>query len=290
VALKFLPKHLLKSDADRARFLQEARAAAALEHPNICTIYEIVTVDDESFIAMTYVKGEELGRRIARGPLPVDDAMTFALDIADALKEAHGRGVVHRDIKPSNVMINDKGRAILMDFGLAKLQGQTRITQEGTTLGTVAYMSPEQARGEDADHRSDIWSLGVMLYEMVAGRPPFRGELQSAVLYAITNEAPPPLTSTRSDVPLELERIVNKAMTKDASARYQHVDDLAVDLRALRLRFATTPTVRQQRRRHRKPRHPRRPGLAPVPIRIRSPFCPSTTSRAMRQTSTSSTA
>jgi len=234
VALKFLPRHLLPNEAERARFLQEARAAAALDHPNICTIFEIATVDDESFIAMSYVAGEELGDRIAGGPLPIDDAVNCGLEIADALQEAHTHGVVHRDIKPSNVMINDKGRAILMDFGLAKLHGQTRITQEGTTLGTVAYMSPEQAQGQDVDHRSDTWSLGVMLYEMIAGHPPFRGDHQSAVLYAITNETAPALTSVRSDVPMELERIVNKAMAKDADVRYQHVEDLAVDLKALR--------------------------------------------------------
>jgi serine/threonine-protein kinase len=237
VALKFLPRHLLANDEERARFLQEARAAAALDHPNICTIYEIATVDDESFIAMAYIAGEELGHRIGGRPMPLDDAVTFGLEIAEALHEAHSRGVVHRDIKPSNVIINDKGRAILMDFGLAKLHGQTRITQAGTTLGTVAYMSPEQARGEDVDQRSDIWSLGVMLYEMIAGHAPFRGEHQSAVIYAIANDAPPPLTSVRSDVPMELERIANKALAKDPAVRYQHVDEMAVDLRALRRRM-----------------------------------------------------
>ncbi len=234
VALKFLPDRLDRDETERARFLQEARAAAALDHPNICTIYEIATVDDKTFIAMACVQGEDLGERIAKGPLPLVDAVTIALQLANAMHEAHGKGVVHRDMKPSNVVISEKGHAILMDFGLAKLHGQTRITQAGTTLGTVAYMSPEQSKGKDVDGRSDIWSLGVILHEMIIGRQPFAGDHQSAVIYAITNTPAPPLTSLRSDVPIELERIVSKMMAKNPDERYQSIDDVRVDLKAMR--------------------------------------------------------
>jgi TolB-like protein len=194
---------------------------------------------------MACVVGEDLEERIAKGPLPLVDAATIALQLANALHEAHSKGVVHRDIKPSNVVISEKGHAILMDFGLAKLHGQTRITQEGTTLGTVAYMSPEQSKGTDVDSRSDIWSLGVILHEMVIGRQPFAGDHQSAVIYAITNAPAPPLTSLRSDVPMELERIVTKMLAKDPDERYQSIDDVRVDLKAMRksLRGESDPNV-----------------------------------------------
>jgi serine/threonine protein kinase/tetratricopeptide (TPR) repeat protein len=234
VALKFLPRHVLGDPNERARFLQEARAAAVLHHPNICTIHEIDSVDDQTFIAMTCVEGENLHDRIAKGPLPLVDAVTFALQLSNALHEAHSKGVVHRDLKPSNVIISEAGHAILMDFGLAKLRGVTRITQAGTTLGTVGYMSPEQAQGKDVDHRSDIWSLGVILFEMITGRQPFSGDNQSAVIFAIGQSPVPPLTSLRSDVPMELERIVGKMLAKDREERYQTIDDVRVDLKAVR--------------------------------------------------------
>jgi len=234
VALKFLPRHLLGDDTESTRFLQEARAAAALDHPNICTVYEISEAEDEHFIAMACIEGENLQDRVSEGPLPLDDALTITLQLTNALHEAHSKGVVHRDMKPSNVMISDKGHAILMDFGLAKLHGQTRITQEGTTLGTIGFMSPEQAEGKDVDQRSDIWSLGVMLFEMITGRQPFSGDHQSAVMYSIINTTQSPLTSLRSDVSMELERIVNKMLVKKPGERYQTIDDVRVDLKAVR--------------------------------------------------------
>ena len=230
VALKFLRSDLVGTGAERERFSLEARAAAALDHPNICTVYEVDTVGDQTFIAMAYIEGESLESRIEKGPLPLDDSLRYAIGVCEALAEAHAKNVIHRDIKPANIMISRKDRPILMDFGLAKLAGRPKLTRDGSTLGTVHYMSPEQARGEEVDHRSDIWSLAVVLYQMIAGRPPFRGSHDSAILYSIMNEDPEPLTALRSGVPMELERIVVKAMAKDRDARYQHVDDLRVDL------------------------------------------------------------
>jgi eukaryotic-like serine/threonine-protein kinase len=233
VALKFLPPHLLGSDAEKARFIHEARAAAALDHPNICTIHEIDEADGTTFIAMTYVEGESLKKKIEARPLALPDAVRYAIQIGNGLKEAHNNDVVHRDVKSANVVISAKNHAVVMDFGLAKLRGQTRLTREGTTVGTVAYMSPEQARGEDVDRRSDIWSLGVVLYEMLTGRLPFRGEHEAAVVYAIMNENSEPVTALRSDIPMDLERIVNKATAKNPQERYQSVDDMLVDLKAV---------------------------------------------------------
>ncbi len=234
VALKFLPPQLTGGTADRERFFSEARAAAALSHPNICTVHEIDTVDGHTFIAMAYVPGRNLRDRIAEGPVPVGEAVTIALQLCNALAEAHAKGVVHRDVKPANVVISEKGHAILMDFGLAKLQGQAKLTRTGTTMGTAAYMSPEQAQGIEVDRRSDIWSLGVMLYEMIAGRVPFQADHQAALFYSIIHDAAPPLTSLRTGIPMELERIVSKAMAKDPAERYQHVDDMRVDLKGVR--------------------------------------------------------
>jgi len=172
VALKFLPHHLIGASQETARFVHEARAAAALDHPNICTVYEIDESAEPPFIAMAYIEGRNLKEITADGPLELDDALRYASQVARGLEEAHAKGVVHRDIKSANVVVSEKGHAIVMDFGLARLQGQTQLTRTGTTVGTVSYMSPEQARGDVADHRSDIWSLGVVLYRMVAGRYP----------------------------------------------------------------------------------------------------------------------
>ncbi|HYW68643.1 MAG TPA: serine/threonine-protein kinase, partial [bacterium] len=212
IALKLLPSEWTRSPQARARFMHEAQTAAALNHPNICTIHEVDEADDQVFLAMEHIKGETLRERIERGPLSIDDALTTAIDVGRGLSAAHDQGIVHRDIKPGNVMLTSDGRAKVLDFGLALAPERTRLTMAGRTTGTVSYMSPEQSRGEAVDHRTDIWSLGVMLYEMLTGRRPFVGEHEQAVIRAIVNDEPEPPTGLRTGVPLELERLVKKAM------------------------------------------------------------------------------
>ena len=226
--------------------MQEAKAASSLDHPNICTIHDIGhTEDDRLFIAMACYDGETLKKRIARGPLPILEALDLTIQTTDGLVKAHGADIVHRDIKPANLMLTTDGLVKVMDFGLAKLAGEPRLTAVGTTLGTASYMSPEQVRGEDADARSDIWSVGVTLYEMVAGQVPFQGE-RVAVMQAIQMQNPPPLTALRSGVPLSLDRIVERAMAKRAEDRYQTVGDLRSELQRLHREMETaddTPTM-----------------------------------------------
>jgi non-specific serine/threonine protein kinase len=256
VALKFLPPDLTRDSEARERFVHEAQAASALDHPNICTIYEIDQTDDEQmFIAMTAYKGETLKEKLDRGPLKLQDAVDLSIQLAQGLNKAHGEGIVHRDIKPANVMVTEDRVVKILDFGLAKLGGRTFVTKEGTTLGTAAYMSPEQSRGEDVDRRTDIWSVGVVLYQMLTGQPPFRGDYENAVIYSINNASPEPLTAVRTGVPMELERIVGKALAKNPSDRYQHADDLATDLRGVRQELETgvSRTVYQQQAPTRKP-------------------------------------
>jgi len=236
VALKFLSAIALGGE-EKNRFLREAQAAAALNHPNICTIHAIDEVDGQMFIAMEYIEGQSLQEKIKAGPLKIDEAIKLAMQIADGLQAAHEKGITHRDIKSANVMITEKNQVKIMDFGLAKLaRGGTMLTKEGMTLGTIAYMSPEQGRGEEVDRRTDIWSFGVVLYEMITGQLPFKGEYEQAVMYSIMNEEPEPMTGLRTGVPMELERIANKALAKKINLRYQNVEDLLVDLRALQLR------------------------------------------------------
>jgi eukaryotic-like serine/threonine-protein kinase len=235
VAIKVLPADLGRDEEARARFTREAQAASSLQHENICAIHEIGEAPDgRMFICMDCYDGVTLKERIAGGPLPVGEAIDIADQIAAGLSEAHAAKIVHRDVKPANVMVTRRGVAKILDFGLAKPAGTATLTKMGSTMGTVAYMSPEQARGGAVDHRTDIWSLGVVLYEAIAGRPPFRGEYESAVLYAIMNESPEALTALRSGVPLELERIVGKCLAKDAAERYQTAADLSADLRRLK--------------------------------------------------------
>jgi len=236
VALKFLPLSIIAREKEKTRFVHEAQATAALDHPNICTIYEIDEADGQLFIAMAYIEGQNLKEKIEAGPLKLDEALGIAMQVAEGLQAAHEKQIIHRDIKPANIIITPKGQAKIMDFGLAKLAGRTVITKEGTTLGTVAYMSPEQARGEEVDQCTDIWSFGVVLYEIITGQHPFKGMYDQAVMYSIINEEPEPITGLRTGVPMELERIANKALAKKINLRYQNVEDLLVDLRALQLR------------------------------------------------------
>jgi serine/threonine-protein kinase len=233
VALKFLPADLARDPDSKERFVHEAKAAAALSHPNICTIHEINEHEGDPFIAMEFIEGRSLKEAVKEGPFDLDDAVNIAIQAAEGLAAAHEKGIVHRDIKSANIMINEKGQATIMDFGLAKLAGRTQLTTEGTTLGTIAYMSPEQAQGHEADHRSDIWSLGVVLYELIAGKQPFRGEYEQAVIYSIINAEPEPLSDLRSGVPAGLERIVTRCLEKDPSKRYQTAMEIAADLKQL---------------------------------------------------------
>jgi serine/threonine-protein kinase len=267
VALKFLPPELSRDEEAKERFVHEAQAASALDHPNICTIHEIgETEDGQLFIAMAYYAGETLKKRITSGEgrrekgegreaksegrdaapfaprsspigttggLPIAETIEIATQIANGLAKAHEKGIVHRDIKPANVMITQDGLVKILDFGIAKLTGRLRLTKTGMTVGTVAYMSPEQVQRIDADHRSDIWSLGVVLYEMLTGKLPFEGDYEQAIMYAIVNMAPLPITSLRADVPLALERIITKAMAKELAERYQRVEEMLADLKAI---------------------------------------------------------
>jgi serine/threonine protein kinase/Tol biopolymer transport system component len=258
VALKFLPPELTRDPEAKVRFLQEARSASVLDHPNICTIHEIGETDDgRLYLAMPYYGGETLRRLIERAPIPIDEAIDIAEQIARGLAKAHRGGIVHRDIKPANIMVTDDGVVKILDFGLAKLAGAAAITRTGSSVGTPAYMSPEQARGEDVDHRTDLWSFGIVLYEMVAGRRPFRGEHDQAVLYGILNERPKPLTEMRSEVPPELARIAEGLLAKDPGDRYPAAEGPLGDLRALRNQTLTN-MVRTQ---------PERPAAPPPRVR-----------------------
>ena len=240
VALKFLPARALGDTKAKERFLREARAAAALQHPNICTVHEIGEEDGQTFIVMAYIEGRELTEEIREGPLPISRAVDLATQIAQGLQEAHNNGTVHRDVKPANIMVTSRGRAVVMDFGLAQLaSSKAKLTREGSTVGTSAYMSPEQMGGETVDRRTDIWALGVVLYEMLAGALPFRGEYEQAIQYSIVYEAPEPLREARPDVPTDIENIISKILEKKPAERYQQLGDLIADLQAARTASGT---------------------------------------------------
>jgi non-specific serine/threonine protein kinase len=234
VALKFLPAHISLNAEEKKRFIHEAKAAAALSHTNIVTIYEINEFENQTYIAMEYLEGQTLKDKLTSHPLPLSEAFDMAIQIAEGLNKAHKKDIVHRDIKAANIMVTDENVVKILDFGLAKLRGVTKLTKEGTTLGTIAYMSPEQATGEKVDHRSDIWSLGVLLYEMITGQLPFKGEYEQAIMYSIMNEQPTPVTSLRSGIPLEMETIIQKALSKNKTERYQNTEDLIVDLKRIK--------------------------------------------------------
>jgi len=234
VALKFLPHEWVSDPDARERFIQEARAASSLDHPNICNIYEIGETDDgRMYVAMAYYEGESLREKIRRAPLTTEEAVAIAMQIAQGLIKAHGKGIVHRDLKPANILVTQDGVAKVVDFGLAKLAGQVKLTREGTTVGTVAYMSPEQAKGEAVDQRTDIWSLGVVLYEMLSGGLPFKGDHEQTLIHSILQQEPERLTKFRKDLPQGLENLVFKALSKKPAARYQTMDEILGDLKAI---------------------------------------------------------
>ena len=231
VALKFLPPELSLYPEAKERFIREAQAAAALDHPNICTIYEAEEAEGQAYIAMAYVEGQSLRERIAKSPLETEEATEIAAQVAEGLEEAHKKGVIHRDIKSANIMVTEKGQAKIMDFGLAKVMGESLITKEARTMGTVAYMSPEQAKGEAVDHRSDIWSLGVVFYEMLSGQLPFGGEQEASILYSIVHEEPKPLKGIKRELAPELQKVIEHALKKNPGSRYQTAAEVAGDLR-----------------------------------------------------------
>ncbi|MEA3007635.1 MAG: eukaryotic-like serine/threonine-protein kinase, partial [Acidobacteriaceae bacterium] len=265
VALKFLPQALAEDPEAFERFRREARAASALNHPNICTIHEVGEFGQQPFIAMEYLEGENLQQRLLGGPIGIDELMELAIQIADALDAAHQGGIIHRDIKPANIFIASRGQAKILDFGLAKSIGASDETQPsarlgrpvspgavhhqdkptlaidthlhtrpGFAMGTAEYMSPEQARGKTLDARSDVFSFGVVLYEMATGRMPFNGDSSAEVFAAILHENAQPITSLNPDAPLELEGIINKALEKDRDLRAQNAAELRSDLKRLK--------------------------------------------------------
>ena len=239
VALKFLPPEFTRDPDAKQRFMQEAKAASSLQHPNICTIHDIdQTEDGRIFIVMDLYEGETLRRKIERGPTSINEAVEIALQMARGLAKAHETGIVHRDIKPANVIVSGDGLVKIIDFGLAKLAGRTMLTQIGSTIGTAAYMSPEQARGEEVDHRTDIWSLGVVLYEMLTGRLPFRGEHESAIIYSILNEECQPVNRLRPEVPEPLAVIVGKMLQKEQASRVSSMKEVLHELSALQSKGA----------------------------------------------------
>jgi len=233
VALKFLPPHLSTEADARQRLVREAKAASALDHPSICAVHEIGETDEgQLFIAMAHCEGETLRQRIARGPLPVAEALELAAQAAEGLQRAHETGIVHRDVKPANLMVTRLGRVRIVDFGVAKIDG-VDVTREGAAVGTVAYMSPEQTRGGVVDARADVWALGAVLYEMLTGARPFRGESDATVIHAIRHDAPTPVRRLRAEVPSRVATVVARCLEKDPARRYRHAGELLADVRTV---------------------------------------------------------
>lgn len=242
VALKFLPPHASKSDQEESRLLQEAKAAASLNHPNVCSVIDIQEYEGRQFIIMEYVEGSTLREKL---PIQkIQDGLQYAIQIGEALQAAHVKGIVHRDVKSENIMLTSDGRIKVMDFGLAKLKGSLKLTRTSSTVGTLAYMAPEQLHGGDVDARSDIFSFGVVLFEIFTGHFPFRGEHEAALMYSIVNEEPESVLKYREDLNPELDRIIIRALEKDPTDRYQHIDDMVSELR--RLQKGSTRIVRPE--------------------------------------------
>lgn len=245
VALKFLPRELISDERFKRRFIREARAAASLDqHPNICHIHEVdETPDGRLFISMAYYDGTSLQKRLERGPLSVREAFGVVLDVADGLSLAHSKGIIHRDLKPSNVMITSDGYVKIVDFGLAKIVGASKLTRSGTIPGTIAYMAPEQVKSGEVDAQTDIWSLGVLAYETLTGKLPFRGKIDEAMVYSILSEDPPPIGALRTEVPEQFVAIVNKCLAKDPEARYKSATEVVEDLTRMaeELAWISTP-------------------------------------------------
>jgi len=237
VALKFLSEAALTNEKHRARFLREAQAAGSLDHPNICTVHGIEEHGREMFIVMAFLPGETLHQRVRRGPLPLASALDYAIQIGSGLQEAHGRGVIHRDVKSANIILTPEGKAVITDFGLALLAERSRITDAGTTLGTVAYMSPEQALAEDVDHRTDIWSLGVVLYEMIARRYPFQGNTAHEICRSILTEMPYPVIAARKKAPHAICCALERALAKRREDRYSEMREFLEVLGSLRAKL-----------------------------------------------------
>jgi TolB-like protein/Flp pilus assembly protein TadD len=235
VALKFLPPYFVASAEATQRFTREARAASMLDHPNLATVYEIDTTEaGRPFMALAYYEGETLAAKIKRGPLPVDEALDYAKQIADGLAQAHAAGIVHRDVKPANAIVTTRGTVKLLDFGLARIADETALTRPGKRMGTAAYMSPEQARGEPVDARTDLWALGAVLYEMLTGQRPFRGGTDAGTVYAVLHEAPAPPHRHRPGVSFDLEQVVMRLLAKDRTDRYGAAEEVKTALQGLR--------------------------------------------------------
>src|SRR5271170_3701404 len=253
VALKFLPQEMGQDAQALERFQREARAASALNHPNICTVHAIEQHERQHFIVMERLEGQTLSQMIGRNPIEIDKLLTVAIQIGDALESAHAKGIVHRDIKPANIFVTERGQVKVLDFGLAKMDGARRngagmdanleaqteahtdgLTQPGTTLGTVAYMSPEQARGQLADARTDLFSLGTVLYQMATGILPFQGDTSAVIYEAILNRDPVPVVQANPALPSDFSRIIEKSLEKDRNLRYQSATDIKTDLARLK--------------------------------------------------------